>query len=76
MNTNKVTFREATIKDLERIVHMLADDHLGNTRELYTQPLLESYIQAFKSIDSDPNNKLIVACIGDEIVGVKYQAAP
>ncbi|KRG12921.1 hypothetical protein ACA29_10240 [Lederbergia galactosidilytica] len=71
MNTNQVTFREATIQDLDRIVYMLADDVLGNKRELYKQPLLESYIKAFQSINSDPNNELIVACYGKEIVGVQ-----
>lgn len=71
MNTNQVTFREATIQDLDRIVYMLADDVLGNKRELYKQPLLESYIKAFQSINSDPNNELIVACYGEEIVGVQ-----
>lgn len=71
MNTNHVTFREATIHDLDRIVYMLADDDLGSTREQYAEPLPESYIQAFQSIDSDPNNELIVACDGEEIIGVQ-----
>ena len=71
MNPNQVTFREATIQDLDRIVYMLSDDILGNKRELYKQPLPESYIKAFHSINSDPNNELIVACYGDEIVGVQ-----
>ncbi len=71
MNTNQVTFREATIQDLDRIVYMLSDDVLGNKRELYKQPLPESYIKAFQSINTDPNNELIVACYGEEIVGVQ-----
>lgn len=71
MNTNYITFREATLHDLDRIVYMLADDDLGNTREQYRQPLPESYIQAFQSIDSDPNNELIVACYGEDIIGVQ-----
>ncbi|MFB5760172.1 GNAT family N-acetyltransferase [Paenibacillus medicaginis] len=71
MNTNPVTFREATIHDLDRIVFMLSDDVLGNTRELYKNPLPESYIKAFQSINSDPNNELIVACYSEEIVGIQ-----
>lgn len=31
----------------------------------------ESYIKAFQSINSNPNNELIVACYGEEIVGVQ-----
>jgi len=71
MTTNQVTFREATIQDLDRIVYMLTDDDLGNTRELYKHPLPENYINTFQSINLDPNNELIVACIGKEIVGVQ-----
>ena len=71
MERNKVTFRNALEKDLDFIVQMLADDVLGNTRERYEQPLPESYLNAFKAIESDPNNELVVACYGDEIVGVQ-----
>lgn len=66
-----VKFRKATAKDLNEIVQMLADDELGRTRERYENPLPESYLKAFESIDSDLNNELIVACLGEEIVGVQ-----
>ncbi|AIQ47778.1 GNAT family acetyltransferase [Paenibacillus sp. FSL R7-0273] len=62
--------RVATVKDLDIIVQMLADDELGRTRERYETPLPESYSAAFQAIDTDPNNELIVACLGDEAVGV------
>ncbi|MGN7761317.1 N-acetyltransferase family protein [Paenibacillus sp. 22594] len=68
---NQLTFREATVQDLDRIVYMISDDVLGKTRELYTHPLPESYVKAFQSIDSDPNNELVVVCFGEEIVGVQ-----
>lgn len=71
MNTNQVTFREATLQDLNKIVYLLSNDVLGKTREVYTEPLPESYITAFQAINSDPNNKLIVACYGDDVVGVQ-----
>lgn len=61
----------ATEQDLDQIVAMLADDVLGSKRERYEQPLPESYIEAFKAISADPNNELVVACIGVEIVGVQ-----
>ncbi|MFP4979192.1 GNAT family N-acetyltransferase [Paenibacillus sp. CN-4] len=71
MNTNLVTFREATLQDLNKIVYLLSHDVLGKTREVYTEPLPERYITAFQAINSDPNNKLIVACYGEEVVGVQ-----
>ncbi|MCR8849372.1 GNAT family N-acetyltransferase [Rossellomorea sp. SC111] len=64
-------FREAVERDVDRIVEMLADDVLGSIRERYEHPLPESYIQAFKAIDSDPNNELVVACDGEKVVGVQ-----
>lgn len=67
----ELKFRIATINDLDRIVAMLADDVLGSKRERYEQPLPDSYINAFNAINSDPNNELIVACEGDEVVGVQ-----
>lgn len=67
----KIDFRMATIQDLESIVKMLADDSLGNQRELDEQPLPNSYFQAFQAITADPNNELVVACIGNEIIGVQ-----
>jgi len=71
MEHKKVTFRNALEKDVDFIVQMLADDVLGSTRERYEQPLPESYLNAFKAIESDPNNELVVACYGEEIVGVQ-----
>lgn len=70
MNEN-IDFRAATIEDLNAIVRMLADDHLGSQRERYEHPLPASYLQTFQAIFSDPNNELIVACQGGEIVGVQ-----
>ena len=66
-----VTFRNATVKDLSEIVRMLADDVFGRERERYENPLPESYLKAFASIDADGNNELIVACLGEDIVGVQ-----
>ncbi|MGN7387838.1 N-acetyltransferase family protein [Sporosarcina sp. SAFN-015] len=68
---NEVIFRIATEQDLERIVEMLADDKLGATREQFVLPLPDVYHEAFRAIDADPNNELVVACLGDEVVGVQ-----
>jgi GNAT superfamily N-acetyltransferase len=61
--------RLATDKDLRDIVRMLADDLLGSQRERYEDPLPESYINAFREIEADPNNELIVAELDGEVVG-------
>jgi GNAT superfamily N-acetyltransferase len=66
---NNLTYRLALEKDLPAIVEMLADDHLGSTREIYSDPLPESYIKAFENIQQDKNQELTVAEINGEIVG-------
>lgn len=68
---NNITFRKATEDDLYKIVEMLADDELGMMRERFENPLPQTYIKAFESISNDPNNELIVACKGEEVVGVQ-----
>lgn len=67
----EITFRMASEKDLQSIVAMLADDVLGSKRELYEHPPPTSYLKAFEAITSDPNNELVVACAGKEVIGVQ-----
>jgi GNAT superfamily N-acetyltransferase len=67
-----VRFRRAVITDLPSIVHMLADDELGSTRERDEVPLPDSYQQAFEAIHNDPNHELIVAELDDQIVGTLH----
>lgn len=69
--TESLEFRLAVLQDLDQIVAMLADDVLGSKRERYEQPLPASYLQAFQAITEDPNNELVVACFGIEVVGVQ-----
>lgn len=52
------------------MVHLLADDPLGATREADVSPLPASYYDAFTAIDGDPNNELIVAALAGELVGM------
>ena len=66
----EVTFRRAWAEDVPAIVHLLADDPLGRTRERDETPLPESYGTAFAAIDADPNQELVVACRGPRVVGV------
>ena len=67
--TIDLTMRPATIDDLSEIVRMLADDFLGTQRERYEEPLPESYVDAFREIEADPSNALIVAESDGTVVG-------
>lgn len=49
MNLN---FRLATAADLPEIVRLLADDHLGGSRERYTDPLPSEYATAFAGLQA------------------------
>jgi GNAT superfamily N-acetyltransferase len=55
-----MTFRKASENDLSKIVQMIADDELGKTRENYQTPLPTEYLKAFKNINADQNQELIV----------------
>jgi GNAT superfamily N-acetyltransferase len=61
--------RRATTDDIHAIVRMLGDDFLGRQREDTSLPLNENYVQAFREIEADPNNELIVSELDGEIVG-------
>ncbi|MGW6819658.1 N-acetyltransferase family protein [Streptomyces sp. NPDC055005] len=63
----ELAIRTATEADLPVIVAMLADDPLGAARE--SPDDLAPYITAFKHIDDDPNQRLVVAVRGDRVVG-------
>jgi ribosomal protein S18 acetylase RimI-like enzyme len=65
-----VTFRSAVTADLPALVRMLADDALGRQREDPGEPLNPSYLEAFHAIQEDPNNEILVACLGEEVVGM------
>ena len=65
-----LSFRRARAEDVPAIVHLLADDPLGARRERDESPLPPAYLQAFRVVDSDANNDLVVACQGKEVVGV------
>ncbi|WP_313886291.1 GNAT family N-acetyltransferase [Amycolatopsis viridis] len=58
--------RRARRSDVEVIVAMLADDHLGAGRETPGDP---AYLRAFDAIDADPNQLLVVAEQDGDVVG-------
>lgn len=70
MKEDSLHFRLASREDLPAIVAMLADDPIGAQRERYTDPLPETYYQAFEAIAEDPNNELIVALQASQVIGV------
>lgn len=56
----KLHFRKATEADVPQMVEMLANDKLGQQREAYADPLPETYYKAFRNIDKDSNQELMV----------------
>lgn len=62
-------FRDATLADLPAIVAMLDDDDLSRGREDPSLPLDPRYEMAFVDIDSDPNQRLIVAERDGAVIG-------
>jgi GNAT superfamily N-acetyltransferase len=70
MRIGSVTFRRAAPGDLGAIVALLADDPIGRTRENAGPQLDTGYHDAFASIERDPNQLLIVAERGGQVIGV------
>ena len=66
---NVPAFRLARADDVSAIVAMLADDPLGAAREVVGEPLPDGYRAAFDAIEASPDNELIVAAIGERVVG-------
>ena len=65
-----LSFRAARMEDLPVLVQMLMDDPLGARREVFSDPLPAGYGDAFASIDTDPNNELVVAAFDEVVVGM------
>ena len=65
----ELNFRRATEADVPAIIRMLADDTLGASREALGAESLPRYLSAFREIDTDPNQFLLVVDDGGEIVG-------
>lgn len=64
-----VSIRRACRDDVEAIVALLADDDLGSTRESTRGPIPRSYDDAFEAIDRDAAHELVVAQVGETVVG-------
>jgi GNAT superfamily N-acetyltransferase len=66
----QLVYRAATERDLPALVDMLAEDALGAAREDNSSPLNKRYLDAFRAIDSDSNNSLIVVEESGKPVGM------
>ena len=66
---NNITNRKARLNDLPRLIELLSEDELGQTRESKSSELDENYIKAFHKIDSDSNQYLMVVENDSEIIG-------
>ena len=66
----KLHFRKALEKDISCFVQMLSDDALGAKREDNSTPINSSYLNAFHSIEQDPNNELTAVEGNGEVVGM------
>jgi GNAT superfamily N-acetyltransferase len=66
---SRLVLRDAERGEVAAIVKMLADDELGRSREDIGDPLPATYYEAYEELVRDPNNRLLVAEIGGEIVG-------
>jgi GNAT superfamily N-acetyltransferase len=65
----ELIFRRATEADVPAIVRLLADDMLGASRESTGPESHQQYLNAFRVIDADANQFLLVVEDGTEIVG-------
>lgn len=70
MQTDNIVFRPATRDDVPPVVKLLATDKLGAKREIFSNPLPESYYHTFEAIERDPNNELIVTEVSGSVIGV------
>ena len=64
----KLTQRKAKVTDLQDIVSLLANDNLGKTREQCSGKLDDCYTEAFKKIDNDDNQYLMVVLLEGNMI--------
>jgi|SRR5699024_7820321 len=62
-------FRKAKEEDLHSIVRLLADDQLGAQRERFEDPLPTAYYDAYKAIESQDGNQIILAVENQQVIG-------
>ena len=63
-----LTYRKANLNDLTQIIKLLIEDDLGQTRESLSSEIDPKYFNAFKKIDADSNQFLMIVENKIEIV--------
>lgn len=61
--------RDAALTDLPAIIALLADDMLGSTREIVSDPVHPDYLAGFAAIEAASNERLCVAVRDGRVVG-------
>lgn len=69
MPCEQTEIRAAVDRDLAAVVGLLADDPLGAARESPDLPLAPQYLAAFAEMKKQAGNELLIAVLGDELVG-------
>lgn len=69
-NADTVSFRNASEADLSFLIDLLHDDKLGSARESRDDDSFPAYVAAFRKIHSSPDNIILLAEMGSEIVGM------
>lgn len=64
-----LTFRLAAEADLPEIVRLLADDHLGGSRERYTDPLPPEYGVAFAGLQTIGAEVILAEDADGKVIG-------
>jgi GNAT superfamily N-acetyltransferase len=65
-----VSFRKATADDLPAMLRLLVDDDVAQTRGSYATEVTPEVAVAFKEIERDPNNELLVGERDGEVVAM------
>ena len=69
LNMHDVLVRKMQKDDLPRILQLLSDDELGQSRETLQKSLRDDYLRAFTAINADLNQYLAVFERNDNIIG-------
>jgi N-acetylglutamate synthase-like GNAT family acetyltransferase len=69
MMLDYLTQRKANINDLSRIIELLIEDDLGKARESSESTISKDYLKAFKLIDADMNQYLMVVEFENNVIG-------
>lgn len=64
-----LVFREAVMADLAAIVALLADDMLGQSREVVSEPPLPAYVDGLRAVLDNPYDTIVVAELDGRVVG-------